>query len=77
MNMLAGNPLRREDGGDNGVRVFDINADGFMDVLIANKKAKVTRIWQLKKVNGLIFLSRSNLIMIFALEFWANRLRWP
>ena len=48
-NMLGGHPLRREDGGDNGVRVFDINADGFMDVLIANKKAKVTRIWQPKK----------------------------
>ena len=48
-NMLAGHALRRADGGDNGVRVFDINADGFMDVLIANKKAKVTRIWEPKK----------------------------
>ena len=38
-NMLSGHALRRADGGDNGVRVFDINADGFMDVLIANKKA--------------------------------------
>ena len=48
-NMLAGHALRRDDGGDNGVRVFDINGDGFMDVLIANKKAKVSRIWQPQK----------------------------
>ena len=45
-NMLAGYPLRRADGGDNGVRVFDINGDGLMDVLIANQKAKLSRIWQ-------------------------------
>ena len=44
-NMLMGHALRRADGGDNGVRVFDINGDGFMDVLIANKKAKLTRLW--------------------------------
>ena len=48
-NMLSGHALRGADGGDNGVRVFDINGDGFMDVLIANKKAKITRIWEPKK----------------------------
>ena len=47
-NMLLGHPLRNDDGADNGVRVFDINGDGFMDVLIANEKAKVSRVWEPK-----------------------------
>ena len=38
-HMLAGHPLRDAKGGDNGVRVFDIDGDGYMDVVIGNAKA--------------------------------------
>ena len=44
-HLLAGNPLRNAKGDDNGVRIFDVNADGYMDVVIGNEKAKLTRIW--------------------------------
>ncbi|HYF01477.1 MAG TPA: polysaccharide deacetylase family protein [Planctomycetota bacterium] len=42
---LGGHPLRRPDGGDNGVRLLDVNADGYMDVVVANEKAWTTRVW--------------------------------
>ncbi|HET6409975.1 MAG TPA: FG-GAP-like repeat-containing protein, partial [Chthoniobacteraceae bacterium] len=45
---LAGNSLRSEDGGDNGVRLLDVNADGYMDVVIGNEKTSVTRVWDPK-----------------------------
>ena len=45
-HMLAGHPLRDAKGRDNGVRIFDIDGDGFMDVLISNAKANLCRIWQ-------------------------------
>ena len=45
-HMLAGHPLRDDEGRDNGVRIFDLNDDGYMDVLIGNEKAKLCRIWQ-------------------------------
>ncbi len=45
-NLLAGHPLRNAQGGDNGVRVLDVNSDGYMDVVIANDRVRVTRIWQ-------------------------------
>ena len=48
-HMLAGHPLRDAKGGDNGVRVFDIDGDGYMDVVIGNAKAKLSRIWDPKK----------------------------
>ena len=44
-HMLAGHPLRDAQGGDNGVRIFDINGDGYMDVVIGNAKARLSRIW--------------------------------
>lgn len=44
-NLLAGNPLRNEDGGDNGVRIVDVNRDGYMDVVIGNPKVRKTRVW--------------------------------
>ncbi len=44
-NLLKGESLRRPDGGDNGVRIIDVNNDGFMDVIIANARLKVTRVW--------------------------------
>jgi hypothetical protein len=47
-NLLKGHPLRRRDGGDNGVRLFDLNRDGYMDVVIADAKDPATRIWDPK-----------------------------
>lgn len=45
-NLLAGQPIRRpEGGGDNGVRVVDLNRDGFLDVIIGNEDRKLARIW--------------------------------
>jgi putative membrane-bound dehydrogenase-like protein len=48
-NMLAGHPLRDGKGKDNGVRIFDIDGDGYMDVVIGNAKTKLSRIWDPKK----------------------------
>jgi hypothetical protein len=44
-NLLAGQPLRAENGQDNGVRLLDVNDDGYMDVVIGNEKLRRTRIW--------------------------------
>jgi hypothetical protein len=44
-NLLAGQSLRTEHGTDNGVRLCDVNYDGYMDVIIGNADRKVTRIW--------------------------------
>ena len=43
---LAGGPLRAADGGDNGIRMVDVNADGYLDVLIANGDESRTRVWR-------------------------------
>lgn len=43
--LLAGEPLRASDGGENGVRLLDLNADGFMDVVIGNDQSRKTRLW--------------------------------
>ena len=45
-NMLDGHSLRDKEGRDNGVRIFDIDKDGYMDVLIANSDARKCRIWK-------------------------------
>ena len=42
---LAGAKLRSESDADHGVRLLDVNGDGFMDVMTES----VTRIWQPKK----------------------------
>lgn len=42
-NALGGAALRRPDGGDAGVRLLDLDGDGFMDVV--NAPARQTRIW--------------------------------
>ena len=44
-NMLGGVPLRAPDGQDNGVRILDLDADGFMDVVIGNDERRQTRRW--------------------------------
>ncbi len=47
--LLAGQPLRNERGADNGVRLLDLNNDGYMDVVIGNEKVQKTRIWNPKQ----------------------------
>ncbi|MBI1311426.1 c-type cytochrome [bacterium] len=44
-NLLAEHPLRNPDGRDNGVRVVDVDRDGFQDVVIGNAEHRVTRLW--------------------------------
>lgn len=44
-NLLGGQPLRADDGSDNGVRVLDVNGDGYMDVVIGNDSVRQTRLW--------------------------------
>lgn len=44
-NLLAGQSLRAADGGDNGVRVADLDGDGYMDVAIGNQELRQTRVW--------------------------------
>jgi putative membrane-bound dehydrogenase-like protein len=47
-HLLAGQALRSADGGDNGVRLIDLNNDGFLDVVIGNEQMKATRLWSPK-----------------------------
>ncbi len=44
-NLLTGQSLRAADGRDNGVRLLDLNNDGFLDVVIANEQVRKTRLW--------------------------------
>ena len=44
-NLLAGESLRAADGGDNGVRLLDLDNDGYMDVVIGNERTRRTRLW--------------------------------
>ncbi len=52
-NLLKGSALRGPDGGDNAVRILDANNDGYMDVLIGEKK--LTRIWDPKQSNWILY----------------------
>ena len=45
-NLLSGQSLRASDGSDNGVRLLDLNGDGYLDAVIANPKVRTTRTWQ-------------------------------
>jgi len=44
-HLLGGQSLRDARGGDNGVRLCDVNHDGYMDVIVANDKVRQTRVW--------------------------------
>jgi putative membrane-bound dehydrogenase-like protein len=45
-NVLGGQTLRQpRTGQDNGIRLLDVNNDGYIDVVIGNDQAKQTRIW--------------------------------
>ncbi len=48
-NLLLGQTLRAADGQDNGVRLLDLNADGYLDVVIGNENVQQTRLWSPKK----------------------------
>jgi putative membrane-bound dehydrogenase-like protein len=48
-NLLAGQPLRDPvTGGNNGVRLLDLDNDGYLDVVVANKQVRQTRLWSAK-----------------------------
>lgn len=47
-NLLAGQPLRASDGADNGIRLMDLDNDGYLDVVIANDQIRQTRLWSAK-----------------------------
>src|SRR5262249_20102368 len=48
-NLLAGNALRNAVGLDNGVRLIDLNNDGFLDVVISNTQTQKMRLWSPKE----------------------------
>lgn len=45
-NLCGGQTLRAANGQDNGVRVLDLNGDGYMDAVVGNERLRQTRIWQ-------------------------------
>jgi len=49
MNALGGQPLRAANGKDNGVRLLDLNNDGYMDAVIGNDNVRQTRVWSPQK----------------------------
>ena len=53
-NVLGGQPLRAANGQDNGVRLLDLNNDGFIDAVIGNEHVRQTRIWSPKDRKWLV-----------------------
>ena len=50
-SLLHGTPLRGGDGQDNGVRLLDLNGDGYLDVVIASDQRTETWLWDTQKQN--------------------------
>lgn len=44
-NLLVTQSLRALDGGDNGVRLLDVNNDGYLDVIFGNIRLGQSRVW--------------------------------
>jgi hypothetical protein len=44
-NLLGGMPIKTGNGLDNGIRLLDVNNDGYMDVVTGNAKQKQTRVF--------------------------------
>src|SRR5207249_454185 len=44
-NLLLGHPLRAANGLDNGVRLLDLNNDGYQDIVTADEHSGQTRLW--------------------------------
>jgi hypothetical protein len=44
-NLLDGQSLRDAMGDDNGVRIVDLNNDGYMDVVCHNAEVSATKVW--------------------------------
>jgi putative membrane-bound dehydrogenase-like protein len=53
-HLLGGVPLRNEKGEDNGVRLLDLDGDGYLDVVIGNDKVKQTRLWSSAKKSWIV-----------------------
>ena len=47
-NLLHGIPLRAANGQDNGVRLLDLNGDGYLDVLVGNESVREGRVWNVQ-----------------------------
>ena len=47
--MLGGQSLRTADGTDNGVRLLDLDQDGYLDVVVGNEQVQKTRVWSAEK----------------------------
>ena len=48
-NLLGGQALKSTLGSDNGIRILDIDHDGYMDIAAGNQDVKFTRIWSAEK----------------------------
>src|SRR5258707_1134841 len=44
-NLLLGQPLRAQNGEDNGVRLLVLNNDRYLDVIVGNEHVTQTRLW--------------------------------
>src|SRR5262249_46967924 len=44
-NLLAGQTLRDASGLDHGVRIVDLNRDGYLEAVVGNGELRQTRIW--------------------------------
>lgn len=53
-NVLGGQSLRNNSGRDNGVRLLDLNHDGYIDAVIGNEKVRQTRIWSPEKKRWIV-----------------------